>query len=403
MIPRTLSKKLRMLALKFPVVSIMGPRQSGKTTLVKNVFPRLAYVSLEDIDAREFAAKDPKGFLTTYEKGVIIDEVQRVPDILSYIQTAVDAKKAAGQFILTGSQNILLHERISQTLAGRVAILKLLPLSLEELESTSYSKKNIDDYIFTGFYPRIYDKKITPSDWYGNYIQTYVERDVRLIKNIGDLNTFQKFIKLCAGRIGQLLNLSSLGNECGITHNTAKAWLSILESCYILFLLRPYHKSFNKRLVKMPKLYFYDPGLACSLLGIQARGQLATHYMRGGLFESALISELVKERYNRGEEPNCYFWRDKTGIEVDYLIERAGMLAPVEIKSGKTIAADFFDGLKYWTKVAGKNSKDLYLIYGGSEDQKRSSVNVISWRNISSIIYPKKVSSRKVPPTALQG
>ncbi|MFA4982210.1 MAG: ATP-binding protein [Candidatus Omnitrophota bacterium] len=387
MITRTISKKLHDLALKFPVVSVTGPRQSGKTTLVKNVFPKLAYVSLEDLDTREFAEIDPRGFLSTYDKGVIIDEVQRVPKLFSYIQTQVDKKKSAGQFILTGSQNILLHEHVSQTLAGRAAILKLLPFSIEELEKTSYRIKDIDDYLFKGFYPRIYDKKIPPSDWYANYIQTYVERDVRLIKNIGDLNVFQKFLKLCAGRIGQILNLSSLGNECGITHNTAKAWISILESCYIIFLLAPYYKNFNKRLVKMPKLYFYDPGLACSLLGLRARGQVATHYLRGSLFESALISELIKERYNRGEESGCYFWRDKTGNEVDCVLDVSGTLLSIEIKSGKTVTGDFFDGLKYWAKVAGENGKKAYLVYGGSENQKRDFANVISWKNISLIIY----------------
>jgi predicted AAA+ superfamily ATPase len=384
-ISRTLSKKLKGLALKFPAVSVMGPRQSGKTTIVKSAFPKLTYVSLEDLDAREFAVTDPKRFLSTYNKGVIIDEVQRAPDLFSYIQTAVDAKKTSGQFILTGSQNILLHEHVSQTLAGRVAILKLLPFSLEELQTSPYRLKDIDDYIFKGFYPRIYDKNISPSDWYVNYIQTYVERDAHLIKNIGNLNTFQKFIKLCAGRIGQIVNLSSLGSDCGITHNTAKAWLSVLESCYIIFLLRPYYKNFNKRLVKMPKLYFYDSGLAASLLGIHSKAQLATHYMRGSLFESTLISELIKERYNIGREPNCYFWRDKSGNEIDCLIETADTLIPIEIKSGKTIASDFFDGLKYWKKIAGKNSKNFYLVYGGMDNQKRDIADVVSWRNISSI------------------
>ncbi len=321
MITRVISDKLKSLYRKFPVVSVVGPRQSGKTTLVKNVFPRLKYVSLEELDNREFALRDPRGFLSTYDNGAIIDEAQRVPDLFSYIQTEVDKKDSPGQFILTGSQNILLHENVSQTLAGRVAILRLLPFSLEELKNTPYGSWQSDRYIYTGFYPRIYDKKINPADWYPNYIQTYVEKDVRLMKNISDLNTFQKFIKLCAGRTGQILNLSSLGNECGITHNTAKSWLSILEAGYIIFLLKPYHKNFNKRLIKMPKLYFYDTGLACFLLGIQNTSQLATHYLRGSLFESFVLSELIKERFNKGIEPNCYYWRDKTGNEIDCVIE----------------------------------------------------------------------------------
>ncbi|OGL44996.1 MAG: AAA family ATPase [Candidatus Schekmanbacteria bacterium RBG_16_38_10] len=382
MIKRTISKKLKSLSSRFPVISVIGPRQSGKTTLVKHVFSRLQYVSLEDLDTRDFALHDPRGFLSTYNKGVIIDEVQRVPALFSYIQTAVDKKNSACQFILTGSQNILIQENISQTLAGRVAILKLLPLSLEELKHTPYELNNAEKYIFKGFYPRIYDKKIAPSDWYPNYIQTYVERDVRLLKNIENLNIFQKFVKMCAGRAGQILNLSSLGNECGITHNTARSWLSILESSYIIFFLKPYYRNFNKRLVKMPKLYFYDTGLLCSLLGIQNTKQLATHYLKGNLFESFVMSEITKERFNKGLEPNCYYWRDKTGNEIDCIIEIADKLLQVEIKSGKTVTSDFFDGLKYWEKVAGKKYSNPYLIYGGNEFQKRTQVDIISWKNI---------------------
>ncbi|PIP19453.1 MAG: AAA family ATPase [Candidatus Omnitrophica bacterium CG23_combo_of_CG06-09_8_20_14_all_41_10] len=385
MILRTIAKKLKGLALKFPVVSVVGPRQSGKTTLVKSVFPGLSYVSLEDVDAREFALKDPRGFLSTYDKGVIIDEVQRVPDLFSYIQTSVDAKKAPGRFILTGSQNILLHSHVSQTLAGRVAILKLLPLSFLELKAASFAPKTVNDCLFKGFYPRIFSEKIDPVEWYHYYIQTYVERDVRLIKNIGDLNTFQKFIKLCAGRIGQPLNLLSLGNESGITHNTAKAWVSILEASYIVYLLRPYHNNFNKRLAKMPKLYFYDTGLACSLLGIQDSSQLATHYARGNLFESLVITEMMKERLNQGLEPNCYYWKDKTGNEVDCIIDTPSALIPVEIKSGKTVTEDFFVGLNYWRKLAGQKDAPAKIVYGGDEGQKRAIADIVSWKNIPSI------------------
>src|SRR4030042_3886233 len=380
MLKRILSKKLKALALKFPVISVIGPRQSGKTTLVKSVFPDKDYVILEDLDAREFALNAPRGFLATYSKGAIIDEVQRAPALFSYMQTAVDRSNKAGQFILTGSQNILLQENISQTLAGRVAILKLLPFSLDELKSTKYEPDGAEEYIFTGSYPRIYDKKINPRDWYPNYIQTYVERDVRLIKNISDLNTFQKFIKLCAGRIGQVLNLLSLGNDCGITHNTAKAWISILESTYIVFLLRPYHKNFNKRLIKMPKLYFYDTGLACSLLGIQNKQQLQTHYSGGSLFESFVLSEIIKYKLNKGLQPHCYYWRDRTGNEVDCIMENNKSLLSIEVKFSKTIVDDFFSGLKYWSKVASKVSSRPYLIYNGKEHQKRSFGEVISWK-----------------------
>jgi predicted AAA+ superfamily ATPase len=383
MIKRIISDKLKKLSLKFPVVSVVGPRQSGKTTLAKSVFPKADYVSLEDPDIREFAVKDPRGFLANHNKSVIIDEVQRVPNLFSYIQSIVDKKKTAGQFILTGSQNILLHQNISQTLAGRVAILKLLPFSLEELENSVYKMKQSEEYMIKGFYPRIYDKRIQPADWYPNYIQTYVERDVRLIKNISDLMTFQKFVKMCAGRIGQILNLSSLGNDCGINHNTAKDWLSILESSYIIFLLKPYYKNFNKRLIKMPKLYFYDTGLASSLLGIQNKNQLNTHYLKGSLFESFILSEMVKNMFNKGIEPNYYYWRDKVGHEIDCIAEKANGTLQIEIKSGKTIADDYFIGLKYWAKLTKNGNKNSYLIYNGDEDQKRTYANVVSWNNIS--------------------
>lgn len=396
MIKRILSQKIKKLVSEFPVVSVVGPRQSGKTTLVKNVFPQFKYVSLEDLDTRGFALQDPRGFLSTYNKGVIIDEAQRVPELFSYIQTVVDKKGSPGQFILTGSQNILLHEKVSQTLAGRVAIVKLLPFSLEELKGTVYELKNPEEYIYKGFYPRIYDKKIAPDDWYPNYIQTYIERDVRLIKNIGDLNTFQRFVKMCAGRIGQVLNLSSLGNDCGISHNTAKAWISILESSYIVFLVRPYYKNFNKRLVKMPKLYFYDTGLACSLLGIQKKEQVSTHYMKGGLFESFILSEIVKGKFSRGLEPNCYYWKDKSGNEIDCIMEIADTSLQIEIKSGKTIADDFFDGLRYWNKLANEKNRNPYLIYGGEEDQRRSLAYIVSWKNIPSIFARKIIEEGKI-------
>ena len=385
MIKRSLSTKLKSLFLKFPVVAVTGPRQSGKTTLVKHVFSGMNYVSLEDLDTREFALKDPRGFLANYDGGAIIDEIQRAPALFSYIQTAVDAKKKSGRFVLTGSQNFLLQENISQTLAGRVAILKLLPFDIDELRHAGQKIGGVDEYIFKGLYPPIYDKKISPVDWYPNYIQTYVERDVRLIKNITDLAAFQRFLKMCAGRIAQPLNLSSLGNDCGITHNTAKAWLSVLEASYIIFLLKPFHKNFNKRLTKMPKLYFYDTGLACSLLGLQDKKQLAGHYARGSLFESFVISEIIKEKLNRGEEPGCYYWRDKKGNEVDCVIDTADGPIQVEIKSGMTIADDYFDGLRYWNKVAGTKNTRPFLIYGGNENQRRSFARVLSWKSIPTV------------------
>lgn len=381
MIKRKLTSKLKFLASKFPVVCVLGPRQSGKTTLVRAVFPHLDYINLENLDSRQFAVTDPRAFLAGYPQGVIIDEAQRAPDLFSYIQTEADRRGKEGQFVLTGSQNILLQQNISQSLAGRVALLRLLPFSIQELKSSSYRLKTSEECILKGFYPRIYDKKLEPSDWYPGYVQTYVERDVRLIKNITDLVAFQRFLKLCAGRIGQILNLSSLANDCGITHNTAKAWLSVLEASYIVFLLQPYYKNFNKRLIKMPKLYFYDTGLACFLLGIQNEKQLLTHYLHGGLFESFVLSEIIKNKFNKGLEHHCYFWRDRTGHEVDCIMETPVGLLPIEIKASKTIAEDYFNGLEYWARLTKKAMPQPSLVYNGEETQKRSRLNIVSWKD----------------------
>jgi len=386
MIKRQLSQKLQQVASQFPVVAIMGPRQSGKTTLVRHVFSDRRYISLEDLELRAFAQNDPKGFLQSYDGEVIFDEVQRVPELFSYIQTIVDERRQPGQFILTGSQNFLLHEKISQSLAGRVALLNLLPLSLAELKNVSSALQNLEAVLFKGFYPRLYDTKIEPGDWYPSYLQTYVERDLRQMKNISNLSTFQRFLKLCAARTGQLLNLSSLANDCGISANTVGAWLSILEASYIIFLLKPHYQNFNKRLVKSPKLYFYDAGLACSLLGIENAKQLATHYLKGGLFETFVIAELIKHRLNHGLTPNCYFWRDKLGHEIDCIIELADRLMPVEIKSGKTVADDYFKEIKYWLELSGNKPEQAWVVYGGEERQKRTSGNVVGWKHIEEIV-----------------
>jgi len=379
MIARMMQDILIELAGKYPVVSVIGPRQSGKTTLVRSTFPEKDYVSLEDPDMREFALSDPRGFLSGYRNGVILDEVQRAPLLFSYIQTIVDQNNKSGLYILNVSNNYLLQETISQTLAGRVAILKLLPLSIEELKKVGYQADNYEEYLFKGLYPRIYDRQLDPEIWYTSYIQTYIERDVRLIKNITDLGAFQRFIKLCAGRTGQLLNLSSLGSDCGISHNTAKSWLSVLESSFIVFMLQPHFENFNKRLVKQPKLYFHDPGLAASLLGIESTKQLNTHYLKGGLFETLILTELAKNRYNKGLEPRIYFWRDNKGSEVDCILENRNKLIPIEIKAGKTINPDFFKMLNYWSKLASDKAGFPYLIYGGNESQNRSQVSVKSW------------------------
>ena len=386
MIKRELSYKLISVAKAFPIVTIVGPRQSGKTTLVKTAFPEKPYVSMEDLDIREYAINDPRGFLSDYAKGAILDEIQRTPQLFSYLQTNVDIYNKPGKFILTGSQHFLLQQNISQTLAGRVAVLKLLPFSLNELEKTQFRFNNNEEYLFRGFYPRIYDKRISPPDWYPNYIQTYIERDLRLIKNITNLNAFQTFLKMCAARLGGVLNLSSLASDCGITHNTAKSWISVLEASFIVFLLRPHYKNFNKRLIKMPKLYFYDSGLACSLLGIETKKQLLTHSLKGNIFESFILSEILKNKYNKGLDSDIYFWRDKTGHEIDCLIEKTGRLTPIEIKSGKTLTKDQFKNLIYWNKLSKTDPKKTYVVYGGDMTQKRSYGNLTDWKNINSIL-----------------
>jgi predicted AAA+ superfamily ATPase len=387
MIARTLEKKLKSLAKAFPVVTVTGPRQSGKTTLVRHAFPDFAYVSLEDADTREFAVSDPRGFLASHNRGLVIDEAQRSPELFSYIQGVVDASGRPGRFILSGSQNFLLHEKISQSLAGRTAILRLLPLAMEEILKPGDRHDGYAPLMHKGFYPRLYASKIRPQDWYPAYIQTYVERDVRLLKNITDLDLFQKFVRLCAGRIGQLLNLSALGADAGINHNTARAWISLLEASYIVFLLRPHHQNFRKRLVKSPKLYFFDTGLASYLLGIRSASDIVNHHMRGPLFESMIITELLKYRYHRGLEPDGFFWRDKIGHEIDYVIDEGGQLTGIEIKSGRTLGSDFFAGLEYWQSISGQTADRSFLIYGGAKEESRTVGRVLPWSQTTDV-YP---------------
>jgi uncharacterized protein len=381
MFKRDLSERLTYFSAKLPVVAILGPRQSGKTTLAKVAFPNHRYISLEDFDQRLFAESDPRRFLseTKNEFGLILDEIQHVPTLLSYIQTYVDQEKKNGYFIITGSQNFLVTQAVTQSLAGRVAILTLLPLSLNELKENDLLAESANKAIFYGGYPRIFEADILPPEWYPSYIQNYVERDVRQIANVIDLSAFQRFIKLCAGRIGQLLNISSLANDCGISPNTAKAWISILEASYIIFLLQPHFKNFNKRLIKSPKIYFYDTGIACNLLEIKSEEMLSMHYLRGGLFESMIIANFLKIYYNRGERPNLYFWHDSHGHEVDCIIDQGVKLIPIEIKSGQTINLSYFDGLDYWNNLAGADPEDGFVVYAGKENQRRSKGNVVSW------------------------
>lgn len=371
------------LMKKFQVVTLTGPRQSGKTTLVRAVFPDLPYVSLEEPDIRQIALNDPRGFLSNYPDGAILDEVQRTPDLFSYIQRIVDEIRQV-QFILIGSSNFLLMEKISQTLAGRAAILHLLPFSFEELPPDEHP---YETYIFKGHYPRIYDRELTPTDFYPSYIQTYVERDVRLMKNIGDVDAFIQFAQLCAGRIGQLLNYTGLANDAGVSPNTAKAWLSILESSYILYRLQPYHRNFNKRLVKSPKLYFYDTGVACSLLGIREESQVGLHYMRGALFENLVINEFVKRSIHRGQNQYPYFWQDSQAKEIDCLLVDGDVITPIEIKSGKTISDSYFENFKFWRSLTGETQKTGVVIYGGDQSMQTSAGKLLSWRELDKLSY----------------
>src|SRR6476661_410316 len=395
MIRRALEPVLKKLARQYPVVTLTGPRQSGKTTLVQAVFPRHQYASLEEPDVREYALEDPRGFLGQFAAGVVLDEVQRVPALFSYIQTIVDREDRPGRFILSGSQNFLLLRSISQSLAGRSAILHLLPFSLRELtgrkpfslealghefpRSRRESLPDLMETLFRGFYPRVHDKHLDPATWYSGYYQTYVERDVREIVNVGDLEAFSRFVRLCAGRNGQLLSLSSLGNDCGITHTTASRWLSILESSFLVHLLRPYHANFGKRLIKSPKLYFLDTGLLCYLLRIQSPADLRLHASRGPIFESFVISELIKSFLHQGKEPDLYFWRDSTGHEIDAVVDLGSERAAVEIKSGETVAADFFAGIDFWRKLVGNPEAPAALVIGGDRGYRRRGVQVYSW------------------------
>lgn len=367
MIVREAERAIRTLATQFKAVAVVGPRQSGKTTLVRYIFKDKAYINFENPDIRLFATEDPRGFLATYPDGAVLDEVQRVPQLFSYLQQILDESTTNGLFILTGSNNFLLQENISQSLAGRVGYLHLLPLTLHEIKAAAGS---INEHIFKGGYPSLYSTDVDPSRWYANYISTYVERDVRLIKNITNLLSFERFIKLCAGRIGQLLNLTSLAVEVGIDSKTISSWIGILETSFVVFRLQPYYKNYNKRIVKMPKLYFYDTGLASALLGVQNSSQIDFHPFRGALFENLVIVDLLKTRLNKAKTNNLYFWRDNTGHEIDLLVDTGLELIPIEIKSGQTVNNDYFKGILYWNKLT--QTEGGYVIYGGSTIQKRS-------------------------------
>jgi predicted AAA+ superfamily ATPase len=385
MIKRIIEQRALDLSKKYPVVTITGPRQSGKTTLVQNLFNKHEYFSLENPETRNQIQEDPSILFQPAGKKIIIDEVQRIPDLLSFIQVHSDKQKINGQFILTGSHSLLLSEKVSQTLAGRTAILKLLPFSFDELaEIDYYSEDNYEEWIYRGFYPRIYDQSIAPGDFYPFYFETYLQRDVREIQNVRDLNQFSNFVRLCAGRVGQLVDYTSLANDAGISVNTVKGWLSLLEASYLLVLLHPFYKNLNKRVIKSPKLYFVDVGLASFLLNITDPNQVKTHYLKGNLFENLVIIELLKKRYNNAQLSNLYFFRDSNKNEVDCIVEDINLKA-IEIKSSKTFSNSFIDGLKIFSKSSGLKAENGFIVYGGEDSFLFKDFNVIPWRKLDAL------------------
>lgn len=379
MVIREAQKKLLDLASKFKCVAVTGARQCGKTTLVKQTFNELPYVSLENMDTRQFALDDPRGFLQTYVNGAIFDEIQRTPQLFSYLQEFLDNTNKKGRFILTGSNNFLLQQSITQSLAGRVGYLTLLPFSLKELASINALPDSDLSLMKNGFYPPIYDQQIPPNDWCPNYIKTYIERDVRQIKNISDLIVFERFMKILAARTGQEFNASALALDTGVDVKTIQSWIGILESSYIIYLLKPHYKNFNKTIVKRPKIYFYDTALVCSLIGILNEEQLDLNPAKGAIFENMVINEFVKNCTNQGVDINLFYWRDKTGHEIDLIIDEYPELLPIEIKSGKTINTEFFKNLIFWMRISGLSKAQL--LYGGNQSQKYSSgIEVKNWR-----------------------
>ena len=374
---------------KFPVIAILGPRQSGKTTFTKKYFPEHAFISFEQESTRQDARQDPTKFFKKYENehGIIVDEFQYVPEILSYIKYMCDEQNRPGYFVLTGSSNFLMNEQISQSLAGRVGIFTMLPLSIQELEQAQLLP-SLDEIILQGGYPRVYQEKFAADDFYPSYIHSYIERDVRQLTNVVDLYQFQRFMKLCAARIGQLLNVTDLATNCGIALKTAERWLSILQASYVIFLLQPYHVNFNKRVTKQAKLYFYDTGVACSLLELKDIHSLSHSYMYGHLFENFIIADLMKQYHCKGTQPPLYFWRDKNGrIEVDCLINKGYQLIPIEIKSSMTIRNEYFDGLvRFQEMIEQQDSGKNYVVYGGDQTQERNPGTMISWKLFGSFI-----------------
>jgi predicted AAA+ superfamily ATPase len=383
-IGRALTGETFETAKEFKIVCVIGPRQSGKTTLCKQLFTEKIYVNLEDPDVLLFAKTNPKAFLAKYPKGAIFDEVQRIPELFNYLQGIVDSSDEMGQFILSGSNNFLMQQNISQSLAGRVGYIELLPFSLSELEASNIQNKSLNKQILEGFYPDIIRKKSSASRWITNYIRTYLERDVRLIRNIGDILVFSKFLKICASRTSQLLNMSSIAKELGVEHKTLDAWLSVLESSYILYRLPPYFNNFNKRLIKSSKIYFYDTGIVCHLLGIRSVEGLQKSNYYGAIFENFIVSEIIKNRKNKEQFGEVYFYRDSTGNEVDVLIENEGSLLPIEVKSAIKIQKEHHKNLKWFQKVFRQEGG--ILLYAGEENESfPNEIEQLSWTNVKDL------------------
>lgn len=382
MIPRLATSTLTRLAKGFPVIALTGPRQSGKTTLAKHVFPNKTYVSLENPEELEFAQKDPKRFLARFKEGAILDEVQRCPSLLSWIQGLVDERSRMGDFVLTGSSQFELVAGITQSLAGRVGRVELLPLSIQELAQAHQLPSQLNTCLLQGGYPSIYDRQVSPQDWFSNYIATYIERDVRQLIAVRDLTQFQRFVKMCAARSGQILNLAALGADCGLSASTAREWLSVLEASYLVTRIQPYYQNFGKRLVKTPKLYFLDVGLMAWLIGIRDTVTLDTHVSRGALFETFVVSELIKRQYNQGQNADLYFWRDSAGNEIDLLLDTPQGLQAIEIKSGSTFASDWIKGFKVWKRNTQVNTLIPRIIYGGTDSYDREGHQVMGWTDI---------------------
>jgi predicted AAA+ superfamily ATPase len=385
MIKREMTPELLAMAQQYPVVTLLGPRQSGKTTLVRKTFHDKIYVNLEELDIRSYAQNDPRGFLEHYPGGAIFDEIQNAPGLLSYLQVLIDERQKNGDFILTGSHQLEVHQAVTQSLAGRVAILTLLPLTISELASAEIQQTE-DEYLFRGFYPRIYQQNLQPTKAYNNYLHTYVERDVHQLINVKDLSTFNKFITLCAGRIGQELNMNSLSNEVGVSSHTIKQWLSILEASFLIVLLQPYFENLGKRVVKSPKLYFVDVGFASHILGITEVDQLKRDPLRGNLFENLVVMELIKSRHNQGWEPNLYFYRDNQRNEVDVIYKRANELAPIEIKSAKTFNEEFTKGIDYFAKLIGERCGTKSVIYAGDKEMKINDVQLLNYKHAVDVL-----------------